>query len=281
MYTADQLKKEYEKDFKAQRIKNLVRLREDIAKLSQTDFSKVIGIQKSNLSFLENGERDLSLFNIQAYKKYFLESHNINLSSDYLLGYTTAFENNTSDLCDELGLSEGALWILKNIKNKQLSDDFEKLPYAVDFLLRYEITNGHTNNFSILRNIYDFLFGNFTTCGTDNISVELIDETRTYKREVSLLELNTFILSALTTALTMAKFYVEGKPNEFQYYGKNISEDEKLLIDEISKIEYDLGLLQTRGGNKTFSEEEQKQMVLEFKRLEKELYKLRKKKGVD
>lgn len=52
-YNADSLKKTYEAHYKKQRIANLIELREEIANLSLTDFSKQIGIQKSNLSSLE------------------------------------------------------------------------------------------------------------------------------------------------------------------------------------------------------------------------------------
>ena len=87
-YNADSLKKTYEAHYKKQRIANLIELREEIANLSLTDFSKQIGIQKSNLSFLEKGDRDLSLFNIQAYKTFFREKYNLDISADYLLGYS-------------------------------------------------------------------------------------------------------------------------------------------------------------------------------------------------
>lgn len=87
-YNADSLKKTYEAHYKKQRIANLIELREEIANLSLTDFSKQIGIQKSNLSSLEKGDRDLSLFNIQAYKTFFREKYNLDISADYLLGYS-------------------------------------------------------------------------------------------------------------------------------------------------------------------------------------------------
>lgn len=54
-YTADTLKRSYQKNHSEQRKKNLLKLRESIAKMSLTEFSKEIGIQKSNLSFLEMG----------------------------------------------------------------------------------------------------------------------------------------------------------------------------------------------------------------------------------
>ena len=87
-YNADTLKKQYQNNYQIQRIANLIELREKIAKLSLTEFSKQIGIQKSNLSSIENGDRDLSLFNIQAYKTFFHEKYTLEISTDYLLGYS-------------------------------------------------------------------------------------------------------------------------------------------------------------------------------------------------
>lgn len=49
-YTSYSLKKEYKKETNAQRTKNLKRLRENIAKLSLSDFAKETGITKNDLS---------------------------------------------------------------------------------------------------------------------------------------------------------------------------------------------------------------------------------------
>ena len=97
-------KKEYKKETNAQRTKNLKRLRENIAKLSLSDFAKETGKTKNDLSMLENGEKTLSLFHIQAYKKFFLEKYTINLSVDYIMGYTDIMENNNLDYQREIGL---------------------------------------------------------------------------------------------------------------------------------------------------------------------------------
>lgn len=118
-YSAYTLKKQYEKACKEQRIKNLKRLREEIAKLSQTEFCKQTGFQKSNLSKLENGDRDLSLFNIQVYKTYFLEKYDLNISTDYLLGYTNVISNESMDISNDLGISGDSISKLKKYTSIQ------------------------------------------------------------------------------------------------------------------------------------------------------------------
>lgn len=110
---ASQLKKEYENNYKEQRIKNLKHLRENIAKMNQTDFSNELGIQKSNFSLIENGGRDLSLYNIQAYKTYFKEQFALDISTDFLLGYTDILTNEIAGICDITGLSGKSLETLK------------------------------------------------------------------------------------------------------------------------------------------------------------------------
>lgn len=113
-YNADALKKQYKKTCLEQRKKNLIRLREEIAGLSQTEFSKQTGIQKSNLSCLESGDRDMSLFNILVYKAYFLENHKLNVSTDYLLGYTSVISNTEMNISNELGLSGKSIEVLRS-----------------------------------------------------------------------------------------------------------------------------------------------------------------------
>lgn len=282
MYTADQLKKEYEKEFKEQRIKNLIRLREDIAGLTQTEFSKRIGIQKSNLSVIENGERDLSLFNIQAYIKYFAENHNINLSADYLLGYATTFENNTENLCNELGLSEGALWILRNIKNNKLSPELDKIPYVLDYLLQSEIQYGYISPHSILRDTYDYLFGKFKTIKDCGYFAILIDETRNHEKKIQYTDFDSFTLSCLTKTLMMQKMYIDCHPNIFKNFGKNIPSEEQDIIQEINILEKDIDVMSGLGGDsKKGTPEEIASKFKEISKLEKELEKLREQKGVD
>lgn len=112
-YSQNTLKKIYENNCLEQRRKNLVRLREEIAGLTQTEFSKETGIQKSNLSCLESGDRDLSLFNIQVYKTYFKEKYSLEISTDYLLGYTSVISNTDMDISSDLGLSGKSIEILR------------------------------------------------------------------------------------------------------------------------------------------------------------------------
>ena len=119
-YTSDALKKEYKKETDNQRKKNLKKIREDIAKLSLSDFAKETGITKCDLSMLENGDKLLSLFHIQAYKKFFLENHKINLSVDFIMGFTDIMENNNLNYQKEIGLSSDAIEMLKILSNYRI-----------------------------------------------------------------------------------------------------------------------------------------------------------------
>lgn len=73
-YTSYSLKKEYKKETNAQRTKNLKRLRENIAKLSLSDFAKETGITKNDLSMLENGEKHFHFFIYKPIKSSFLKN---------------------------------------------------------------------------------------------------------------------------------------------------------------------------------------------------------------
>lgn len=115
-YTSDALKKEYKKETNTQRKKNLRKIREDIAKLSLSDFAKETGITKNDLSMLENGDKLLSLFHIQAYKKFFLENHKINLSVDFIMGFTDIMENNNLNYQKQIGLSSDAIETLQKLR---------------------------------------------------------------------------------------------------------------------------------------------------------------------
>lgn len=115
-FSADILKKEYKKDTDALRAGNLRNLRENIAKLSLSDFSRQTGMTKSDISHLENGEKTLSLTHMLTYKKYFSENHRINLSMDYLMGFTDIMENNNMNYQKEIGLSNDSLECLKYLK---------------------------------------------------------------------------------------------------------------------------------------------------------------------
>lgn len=112
-YSSDQMKKEYKEMCEAQRKNNLIRLREEIAKLTQADFKEEIGFTKNDLSMLESGDKNLSLFHIQAYKKYFKENYHLDISVDFLMGYTSVMENNSMDISHDLGLSGKSLELLR------------------------------------------------------------------------------------------------------------------------------------------------------------------------
>lgn len=115
LYNADALKRQYRKECLEQRNKNLKKLREEIAKMSSTKFSDQIGMKTSNLSRLENGDANLSLPNIHAYKTYFKENFDLNVSTDFLMGYTDVIENQKMDIAKDLGLSDDSISVLKKM----------------------------------------------------------------------------------------------------------------------------------------------------------------------
>lgn len=115
-YASDALKKEYRKKCNTQRTINLKKLREDIAQLSLTDFAKNTGITKNDICMLEKGDKQLSLFHILAYKKFFLNEHKISLSVDFIMGFTDIMENTNLNYQTETGLSYDALETLKMLK---------------------------------------------------------------------------------------------------------------------------------------------------------------------
>lgn len=177
-YSADILKKQYQKKCKEQRIKNLLRLREEIAGLSQTEFCKQTGFQKSNLSSIEKGDRDLSLFVIQTYKTYFLENYNLDISTDFLLGYTSVMENEKLNVSDELGLTGKSIEVLKSWKQYKNNPMELVASYGVsdldtlNLLLEdyYDLQekshkDGYYSNYSIFHFIGTYLFSeHFKRC---------------------------------------------------------------------------------------------------------------------
>lgn len=148
-YSADALKKEYKKNTDYLRANNLKKLREEIARLSLSDFSRETGMTKNDISLLENSEKTLSLTHMLAYKKYFAENHNIDLSMDYLMGFTDIMENNNMNYQKEIGLSNSALETLKEINkikntnialNKILADKKKAMAllYNIDLVISNE-----------------------------------------------------------------------------------------------------------------------------------------------
>lgn len=147
-YSADTLKKEYKKNTDVLRAGNLRNLRENIAKLSLSDFSRQTGMTKNDISHLENGEKTLSLTHMLTYKKYFSENHRINLSMDYLMGFTDIIENNNINYQKEIGLSDRSLKTLieinkletpNNALNKILAD--KKKAMALLYNIELVISN--------------------------------------------------------------------------------------------------------------------------------------------
>ncbi|MCC8044018.1 MAG: helix-turn-helix domain-containing protein [Clostridiales bacterium] len=113
-YNSDALKKYYHSNYLKQRTKNLVYLREEIAHLTQAQFIKEVGFTKSDISNLESGDKDLSLFHMQAYRCYFESKYGIEVSVDYLMGYTGIITNDNAKTERVYGLSEQAVENLKN-----------------------------------------------------------------------------------------------------------------------------------------------------------------------
>lgn len=119
-YTSDGIKKNYENQCKKQRTKNLIKLRVDIAKMpKQVDFQRIMGFTKSDLSNLENGDKPLSLFHIHAYKTYFRDNFNLDVSTDFLLGYTDIIKNESMDIAKDLGLSDNLIAVLKGMSEQK------------------------------------------------------------------------------------------------------------------------------------------------------------------
>lgn len=125
-YSQLKMKDNYRKKYSLQRKKNLIHLRFDIANLKLSDFASRIGIVKSNLSEIEDGKRDLSIGNIQSYKTYFKDNHNLVVSADYLLGYTDVIENQKMNIALDFGLTNNSIEVLRNMSDTEI-DMFNKL----------------------------------------------------------------------------------------------------------------------------------------------------------
>lgn len=212
MYNTDTLKKQYQKKCQEQRLKNLIRLREEIAELSVTDFCKQTGLQKPNLTAIEKGDRNLSLSNILMYKAFFSEKYALNVSTDFLLGFTSVIENENQNISTELGLSGKSITILKNWKQYKNNPLKFSCAYGVsdldilNLLLEdyYNLQekhkkNGYYANFSIFHFIGTYIFSeHFKKCPTNNIK---------YKQESS----NPEIGASLNILSTDDKITVNGK----------------------------------------------------------------------
>ncbi len=115
LYSSDQIKKTYSAQCSKQRISNLIKLRKEIAHKTQAEFIKETGFTKNDISTLESGDKNLSLYHIHAYKTYFIENFNLDVSVDFLMGYTDVMENQTMNIANDLGLSADTITVLKNL----------------------------------------------------------------------------------------------------------------------------------------------------------------------
>lgn len=162
-YLSETLKKEYKDKTKTQRQKNLKYIREKIAKLSLPKFAKETGITKNDLSMLENGDKTLSLFHILAYKKYLCDNHNINLSIDFIMGFTDIIESQNINFQKQVGLSSDSLEMLM-LWNEQRKEDNKLLPAlgkdieVINTLLEYQfaLTKKVTPNYES-RSVFHFI----------------------------------------------------------------------------------------------------------------------------
>lgn len=125
-YSQLKMKDDYRKKYSLQRKKNLIHLRSDIANLKLSEFASRIGIVKSNLSEIEDGKRDLSIGNIQSYRTFFKDNHNLIVSADYLLGYTDVIENQKMNIALDFGLTNNSIEVLRNMSDIEI-DMFNRL----------------------------------------------------------------------------------------------------------------------------------------------------------
>lgn len=123
--TFEAIKKEYRNQYSEQRGKNFKRLRE-MARLTNAELSRAIGITTKEVSVLENGTKTPSLSVILAYRKYFTEHLNVHISTDYLLGFTSAAENHSAKFSKKYGLSGEALEALAWMNEKPEEKEVDK-----------------------------------------------------------------------------------------------------------------------------------------------------------
>lgn len=125
-YNSDSIKKEYEKNFKNQRIENLIRLRK-IHSQTQLEFAKDIGFTTKDVSALEKGTKHLSLFHVNAYRKFFKENYNLNVSVDFLMGYSQIIDNISDKLSESLGLEPQVIERLKALNSEDAVVDLNTI----------------------------------------------------------------------------------------------------------------------------------------------------------
>src|SRR5574344_16549 len=85
---------------------------------TQAELSKKIGVQKPQISELENGKRYPSINEMIAYRNEF------NVPIEYLIGLTSSREYENIKVGESLGLSDSAIETLKNWKKKKIGYSF-------------------------------------------------------------------------------------------------------------------------------------------------------------
>lgn len=165
-YSQLKMRDDYRGKYSMQRKKNLIHLRSDIANLKLSEFANRIGIVKSNLSEIEDGKRDLSIGNIQSYRTYFKDNHNLSISTDYLLGYTDVMINESADIALDFGLTNDSIEVLRNMSDTEL-DMFNKLAAGngmINLLLNELWIYAHNSSFT------DIKITNHITDSVENIT---------------------------------------------------------------------------------------------------------------
>lgn len=179
-YSSTQSKNDYKK-YIPQRKANLIRLREKIANMNQKDFAADIDITAKDISTIESGDKNLSLFHIQAYRKYFMDNYNLDVSTDYLLGYTDVMENRSMNISKELGLSGSSIEMLKLMNNKKNSvyPENKKNLLMLNFILSsfYDDPLRPKTHlyFTVLRKMWEYI-----SLNSDNIGYGVFDENGEY-----------------------------------------------------------------------------------------------------
>lgn len=92
------------------------RLKELRGNMSQEQLAKKLGVSRGSISFYENGDRTPDILFLDSVSKYF------EVSTDYLLGYSEAKNDNNINISKELHLSDKSIENLRNIKNSLLSN---------------------------------------------------------------------------------------------------------------------------------------------------------------
>lgn len=79
------------------------RLKELRGNMSQEQLAKKLGVSRGSISFYENGDRTPDILFLDSVSKYF------EVSTDYLLGYSEAKNDNNINISKELHLSDKSI----------------------------------------------------------------------------------------------------------------------------------------------------------------------------